>query len=147
MNQLKNLIAGMAGAAALNILHETLRKKYDNVPRVDLVGKEAVQKTLTHFGKPITNDNHLYQVTLAGDLLSNAAYYALIGSGKSQAVWSKSIVIGLAAGIGAVALPEPMGLDPQPVTKSNQVKLLTVGYYLFGALVTGAVLKILQKGK
>lgn len=137
----------MAGAAALNILHETLRKKYENVPRVDLVGKEAVQKTLTHFGKPITNDHHLYKVTLAGDLLSNAAYYALIGSGKGTAVWSKSLVIGLAAGIGAVALPEPMGLNPKPVTKSTKVKILTVGYYLFGALVTGAVLKLLQKGK
>jgi hypothetical protein len=52
---------------------------------------------------------------------------------------------GLSAGIGAIALPEPMGLDPSPVAKNGQVKLLTISYYLMGAVVTGLVLNLLKK--
>lgn len=54
-------------------------------------------------------------------------------------------MMGLSAGIGAVTLPEPMGLDPKPVAKNNQVKTLTIGYYLLGAVVTGLTLTLMKK--
>jgi hypothetical protein len=53
--------------------------------------------------------------------------------------------MGLSAGIGAITLPKPMGLDPEPVAKNDQVKILTVGYYLAGAVVTGLVSNLLKK--
>ena len=48
MSQFKNLLAGLTGAIALNILHETVRKTSANAPRIDLLGEEALQKTLNH---------------------------------------------------------------------------------------------------
>ena len=53
--------------------------------------------------------------------------------------------MGLSAGIGALKMPEPLGLDDTPVTHTNTTKALTVGYYLFGALVTAAMLKTILK--
>jgi hypothetical protein len=145
MSTLKNLVAGFTGAIALNMLHETLKNEKSNVPRIDLLGEDALQKTLKHFGTSIENKKDLYKATLAGDVLSNTFYYSLIGAGNPAYIWPKAIFFGLSAGIGALKLPEPMGLDPEPVTKTDQVKVLTVGYYVFGALVTAVVLNLLSK--
>jgi hypothetical protein len=144
MSKLKNLIAGLAGAVALNILHETLKKESNNVPRIDLLGKDAMQKTLEYFGGHIDDKETLYNATLAGDIVSNTLYYSIIGAGQAKFLWPKAIFVGLSAGIGAVKLPKPMGLDERPVTKTDEVKVLTVGYYLFGALVTAAVVNLLK---
>jgi len=145
MSKLKNLIAGLAGAVALNILHETLKKKSDNVPRVDLLGEDALQRTLNYFGGNIDHKETLYNATLAGDIVGNTLYYSIIGAGNAKYLWPKVIFVGLSAGIGAVKLPKPMGLDETPVAKNDQVKVLTVGYYLFGAIVTGLAVKMLSK--
>jgi hypothetical protein len=144
MSKLKNLIAGLAGAVALNILHETLKKESNDVPRIDLLGEDAIQKTLKYFGGHIDNKETLYNATLAGDIVSNTLYYSIIGAGQAKYLWPKAIFVGLSAGIGAVKLPKPMGLDDTPVTKTDEVKVLTVGYYLFGALVTAGVVNLLK---
>lgn len=145
INKIKNLIAGLAGAVALNILHESLKKKGSDMPRVDLLGEEALQKTINYFGGNINNEKTLYEATLAGDILGNTLYYSLIGTGDRKYLWPKAVIIGLSAGIGAITLPKPMGLDPEPVAKNDQVKILTAGYYLAGAIVTGIVLNMLKK--
>jgi len=145
MSNIKNMIAGLAGAIALNVLHETLKEK-SNTPRVDLLGEEALQKGLSKVGAKIDNEQDLYKATLTGDIISNTLYYSLIGAGDVKYIWPKAIFLGLTAGIGAVKLPEPMGLDSEPVAKNDQVKVMTVGYYIFGAVVTALVLKVLKKG-
>lgn len=147
MGLIKNITAGFIGSVALNYLHETLRKNETNVPKINLLGEEAINKTLVTIGQaPITDQEELYQTTLKADLISNTMYYSLIG-GKSSLIWPKAILLGLCAGIGAVKLPEPLGLNPAPTNKTAQVKALTVGYYLLGALVTAVVLKTLTKSK
>lgn len=144
MGLIKNITAGFIGSVALNLLHETLRKNAANVPHINIIGEQAINKTLSKYGRPITNPEELHNVTLKADIIANTMYYSLIGGNKNF-VWPKAIFLGLSAGIGALKLPEPMGLNPEPVTRTNQTKVLTVGYYLFGALVTAYVLKTLSK--
>ena len=145
MSKIRNLLAGLAGATALNVLHESLKKKSPDMPRVDLLGEIVLQKTLNYFGGSIDSKENLYKATLAGDVVGNTLYYSLIGTGNQKYLWPKAIFMGLSAGIGAITLPEPLGLDPQPVAKNNQVKVLTVAYYLLGAVVTGLVLNAMRK--
>ena len=145
MDKIKNLIAGFAGALALNILHESLKDKSSDVPRIDRLGEESLGHTLDFLGIGGKRGENLYGATLAGDLISNTIYYSLIGSGNTKNVFCRSIASGLAAGLGAVTLPKPMGLNPKPVAKNNQVKILTVAYYLVGALVTASVIKVIKK--
>jgi hypothetical protein len=145
MKIVKALIGGFAGAIALNILHETVKKLNPDAPRVDLVGEEALSKGLDAIGiNPPTGDA-LYAATLAGDVISNGLYYTAIGFGSRKHLWTCAAVTGLTAGLGAIALPGPMGLDDKPVTRTDTTKVLTVGWYLFGALVTAAVLTKLQE--
>jgi len=144
MRWIKNIAAGLIGSVALNILHETVRKNVKNAPEVNLLGAEAVNKTLGHYGRPIQDPNDLHKVTLELDLIANAAYYSAIG-GSGKYIWPKAIAMGLGAGLGALKLPKPLGLDPTPVTETTQKQALTVGYYLFGALVTALALKTILK--
>jgi len=139
----KNFLAGLGGAIVLNLLHESLKKKSIDTPRIDLVGEEALQKVLGYFGNKIDNKDTLYKATLAGDLISNATYYSMIGN-SSNNVWGKAVSLGLVAGIGAVVVPKEIGLDETPVAKNTQVKAMTVAYYLAGALATAAILTALK---
>ena len=140
MKLAKNLLAGLTGAVALNILHETLKKTSQDMPRIDLLGEEALQKGLNLFGYEISDDDNLYLATLGADIVSNASYYSMIGAGSNKQIWPKAIALGLAAGIGAVTLPKPIGLNPEPVARNIKVSALTIAYYLAGALVTASVL-------
>ncbi|MDQ1096447.1 MULTISPECIES: hypothetical protein [Chryseobacterium] len=126
----KKILAGLGGAIALNLLHETIRKNFNNVPEVNKVGEEALNKALDKADMKITNHDQLYAATLAGDVISNGIYYA------TTATSGFNIASGLLAGIGAVALPKKMGLDDTPVAETTEKKVMTVAYYLFGAVVT-----------
>lgn len=126
----KKILAGLGGALALNLVHEMVRKNFDNVPEVNKVGEEALNKALETMDLKITDQDQLYIATLAGDVVSNGIYYA------ATATSGFNLASGVAAGIGAVVLPKNMGLDDSPVAETTQKKLMTVGYYLFGAVVT-----------
>ena len=54
------------------------------------------------------------------------------------------VLSGTLAGVGAVYLPSQMGLDDRPVAATDQKKLLTVGYYLLGAVVTRLIYKTIK---
>jgi hypothetical protein len=126
----KKIIAGLGGAIALSLLHEAVRRNFDNVPEINKVGEEALNKALDKADMKITNQDQLYAATLAGDVIGNGMYYA------TTATSGFNIASGLAMGLGALALPEKLGLDEKPVAETNQKKVMTVAYYLFGAVIT-----------
>ena len=145
MTTARNIIAGLGGAIALNLLHQAFAKTDKDAPRLDLVGEEAVQKGLEAVGEtPIKDEKNLFATALGADLISNALYFSMIGVGNNKNAWSKALGLGLTAGTGAVTLPKMLGLNPTPITKTNKTKSMTVGYYLAGALVTAGILKFMD---
>lgn len=145
MKLLKNLVGGLVGAVALNILHEAAKRFDHDAPRIDLVGEEAVSKTMDNAGlAPFTGDS-LYVAALAGDLISNALYYSTIGVGNKNNLLLRGAAIGLGAGIGALVITEPIGLSDAPITKTDKTKALTVAWYVFGGVVTALTIKLLRK--
>lgn len=142
---LRSFIGGIVGAAALNIIHQTVAKVDPDAPRVDLVGEEALSKGLRQAGISPPAGNTLFTATLAADLLSNAAYFSLAGLARKKHVLGTGTAIGLAAGIGALTLTEPLGLNDAPVTRTPKTKILTVAWYTIGGLVAGAVIYQLRK--
>lgn len=140
-----SIIGGIAGAVALNLLHETVKRFNHKAPRVDLIGEEAITKGMKALGKEPLHGDALYAATLAIDLLSNAFYYGLIGAGKKKHLIAKGVTYGALAGFGALTLTEPIGLSDAPVTRSKETSLMTVAYYAFGGLVSALVIKALRK--
>ncbi|GAB3927266.1 hypothetical protein [Mucilaginibacter myungsuensis] len=145
-NLTSNIIGGIAGAIALNVLHQVVKQFVHEAPRVDLVGEEALSKGLEKVGIEPPTGNALFTATMAADLVSNAVYYATIGMGKKK----KNLVYhgaayGITAGIGALTLTEPMGLNDAPVNRTDATKVMTVAWYTIGGIVAGAVIKALRK--
>jgi hypothetical protein len=137
--------SGAAGAAAITVVHESLRRLYPKAPRMDLLGMTALAKLLRQMDSKVPNRNALYGWTIVGDLLSNSLYYSMAGIGRSKNALLRGSLLGLAAGLGAVFLPEPLGLNEEYSNKTTETKVVTVGLYLLGGLITAAVLKAWSK--
>jgi|GEM_PF-162458 len=143
----KELIAGVIGAVALNLLHEIMKRFITDAPRIDELGKESINKSLDKLHLNQLKGDPLYLTTLVSDVVSNSLYYSLIPNEQFKILWPKSVLYGLAAGIGALVLPKKLGLQSKPVTHTKQTKILTVGYYVFGALVTAVTYSLLKRSK
>ena len=135
---------GIAGAVTLTLLHETVRRHNPDAPRMDLLGMEAVAKALNGAEVKVPEKGKLFKITMAGDILSNSIYYSLAGVGNAHQAILRGIFLGLAAGIGAVYLPKPLGLAQAPSNRTLQTKLMTVTLYSAGGAVAGVVSKVME---
>jgi len=128
-----SLVSGMAGAVALTAVHQAARAVTDSAPRMDVVGMRALSRGVQAVGAG-TPDMHkgLYRATLAGDLICNSAYYSLATS------YTRGAVMGLAAGIGALLLPERVGLGAPPRSELLSNQVMTVAWYVLGGLAAAA---------
>ena len=133
-----SLLSGVAGAVALTAAHQAARAVTDNAPRMDVVGMRAVSRTVDAAGAeaPRTHTG-LYRATLAGDLICNSAYYSLATS------YTRGAALGLLAGIGALVLPQKMGLGVPPHSDLLSNQLMTVGLYLIGGIAAAATAQCL----
>lgn len=135
---------GIAGAVALTLIHETVRRISANAPRMDLLGMQAIAKSLHGVNADVPQEDNLFKITMAGDVLSNSIYYSLAGFGDKQKAMLRGTLLGLAAGIGAIYLPKPLGLNEAPSNRTVQTKLMTVVFYLMGGAVAGITGRLLE---
>ena len=136
--------AGLAGAVVLTVTHQVLKKLVVDAPRMDLLGKEALQKDADKTGTKLPEKN-LYNITMAADIASNTLYYALAAMGKSKNATLRSGLLGLAAGIGGVMLPKRLRLTNAYSDRTLTTRLLTMAIYSLGGLVSGKIASALQK--
>ncbi len=136
----KKLIAGFGGAIALSILHRIVKDNFNDAPDFHEVEEEAIDKSLGKMNLQVKDHDRLYNATVAGDILTNALYYAFTP-------FKLNSVIGALGGAGAMVLPKKLGLDNTPIAGTDRKKLMTVGYYVVGALVAGGIYKMLNRRK
>ncbi len=145
MKVAQSIQSGLAGAAALTIAHEVIRKTILDAPRMDRLGMTALSKLLRAGGSDVPRQKPLFFATMAGDLLANTLYYSLTGVGEKGNHLLKGAVLGLSAGIGAVVLPKHLDLPSWPSNRTTTTKLLTVGLYFLGGIVAASVLNSIEK--
>lgn len=138
---------GIAGAVALTLIHETVRRLTDDAPRMDLLGMEAIAKTLDSADVKVPEKGKLFKITMAGDILSNSVYYSLAGLGNEHNAILRGTILGLAAGVGAVYLPKSLGLNTAPARRTYQTALMTAALYSTGGLIAGVVSKLIENKK
>ncbi|MBB5233775.1 hypothetical protein [Deinococcus budaensis] len=137
------LLGGLAGAVTVTLLNETVRRQVPHAPRMDVIGERALSGALDAAGVEPPRGEALYRWTMLGDLVSNTLYYALVGVGARQGGWARGGALGLAAGLGAVYLPEPLGLGRQPGARRPVTPVLTAAWYLAGGLAAAATYRAL----
>lgn len=140
-------VGGLAGACALTIINQVIAKFDKSAPRLDLLGMNAVAKFVKSPKGTPDIVQKLLPMSVAGDLISNTLYYGLAGGGTKQTTLIKGALLGLGAGLGAVALPKPMGLDETPTNLTAKTQALTVFYYILGGLVAAATINAIQENE
>lgn len=142
---LQALGSGVAGACALTVIHQTAKRVTDKAPRADILGMRAIARTVRRAGGEPPTDDRLFWWSLLGDMVSNSLYYSLAGVGNENKAWMRGGLLGLGAGVGAVALPGPLGLGTRPTNRTRATQLMTVAWYLVGGLAAAATARCLAQ--
>ncbi|HEY9678960.1 MAG TPA: hypothetical protein V6C76_13205 [Drouetiella sp.] len=145
---IRALINGFAGACALTVAHEVVRKTRPNAPRLDILGMRSVAKLLSSFGVEPPEGARLRQFALVSDLVSNTIFFAGVGAKPGLATWVKGINLGLGMGVGAITVPKNVGLgkDSDLLTKrTTATAVTTVGLYVLAGLTAAAVAQMGRK--
>jgi len=137
-------VSGAAGAVALTAVHQAARGRVPNAPRMDVLGMRAIARGANAAGLRPPTGRRLHRSTLAGDLVSNALYYALVGWAGRRAPLNGAL-LGAAAGLGALVLPPVIGLDEPPHVESWANRIMTVAWYTLGGVVAGATYRRLAQ--
>jgi hypothetical protein len=143
---LSSALGGLAGACALTVLNESVKKLDKDASRMDLLGMNAVAKLMKGSGiKTPATPGKLMPVSLAGDLISNSLYFGMASAGDKKKTMIRGALLGLGAGVGAVTLAKPLGLDERAANVPVKTKALTVAWYVIGGLVAAAVINLIAK--
>jgi hypothetical protein len=130
-------VSGAVGATVLTMVHQIGVGTLPDAPRMDVVGMRALGRLVP---SAWTQDpDRLYRLTMVGDLVSNSIYYAGVAGRTPSETWSRGLLLGTAAGVGALIVPQRVGLGDPPHSESRRNQILTVAWYLLGGLAAAAV--------
>jgi hypothetical protein len=142
--KISSALGGLAGACALTVLNESAKKMDKDAPRLDLLGMNAAAKLIKGSGlNPSTGQ--LRSVALGGDLISTSLYYGMANAGNKKSTLLHGALLGLGAGVSALSLAKPLGLDERVLNASPKTKALTIAWYIIGGLVAAAVINLIDK--
>jgi len=143
-SSLKAIATGAAGAATVTLAHEVVRQLVPHPPRMDRLGMAALTRVLHAAGAPVPRGTKLRGYTLLGDLASNALFYAPLAMRGKRPVL-RGLALGIAAGIGAVALTPVLGLPRRHRGITLRTQAMTVALYALGGLAAGAMASLLDR--
>ncbi|HEX5819151.1 MAG TPA: hypothetical protein VFY20_09745 [Gemmatimonadales bacterium] len=130
------VVSGAAGAVALTAIHQLARHRLEYPPRMDVLGKRALARLMRSAGWMPRDEQVLERNAFAGDLVANTAYYAAVSLAPRHPLRC-GVLLGVAAGLGALLLPPVMGLGYPPHSNAWSNRVMTVAWYTLGGLVAG----------
>ena len=133
-------LSGLAGAFTVTVLNEAVRRAAPRIaPRMEILGMRAAKAGFEAANIEVPPRRELIKETLAAEVVSNSAYYSLVGLVDPEDAIVTGTALGLAAGVGAVLLPGPMGLGEEPSARTPATIVMTVAWYLAGGLAAGMI--------
>ena len=136
---------GLTGATTLTLLQEALHKMDPKAPSTKLLNKPGIIKRLKKQSKKKGKSSNKLYINLAGELLSNAAFFGLTALGKKKNAVLRGGLLGAAAGLGAAFLNN----DDENISHHDDIKkkLMTISLYTAGGLLAGTAIKKLNKAR
>lgn len=146
-NKTAAALSGFIGACTLTLIHESVRRIVPAAPRMDILGMRAIARTLRKADVTPPDPEPLHAIALVGDVLSNSAYYSLVGAGNGEGDGAllRGTLLGAAAGVGAVLLPGPLGLGDGPSRRTTATVVMTIGWYTAGGVAAAVAYRCLAK--
>ena len=141
-------LAGLAGALAMTVAHESIRRVLPEAPRLDSLGRRALARGIRAAGQAPPGGDALQAVALAGDVAFNAGVFgAAVALGPPATAPARGALAGLAAGLATLALPPHLGIGPGPRALPPATRALTIGLYAGGGWVAGVAYRRLARGR
>jgi hypothetical protein len=138
-HKLAALAGGIAGALIIKGIHELVKKLDQDVPHFDHFDLNATQKNNFFGGEG--ESAKLFSGGLTGDLLNNAIHNSVTGLSDKDADL-KSGILGIASGLGAVYLPEMLGINKEHKGHSDKKHhVLASIYNLAGVFIASKVVE------
>lgn len=125
----------MVGAGAVTILNQLGKRFLPHAPRLDVLGMRLFAKLFKRANVAPPKGKALLGLSLIGEMISNSAFYGLVGMGNPKNAWVRGGLLGLAAGVGAAALPETMDLGKCPTARRKSTVVATIAWYVLGGLL------------
>lgn len=138
------LAGGLAGTLTVASMHEAMRRVSPDAPRMDVLDMDLIRKGLKSVNREVPGEDALQRWAVGGELFCDTAYYGLVGMGGKKGAWLRGAILGLAAGITAVALPKPLGLPAESSNKTLSTRIMTVGLYVIGGLAAAAMTQLVD---
>ena len=133
-----SLASGAIGAGVLTLIHQSAKGRLPRAPRMDVVGMRAVDRVTQWIGARVLPRPQLHRAALAGALIANSLYYSMVVGRTPAETWRRGLMLGAMAGVGALSLPEPLGLGTAPHSSDRGNQLMTVAWYVLGGLAAAA---------
>jgi len=111
---------------------------------MDVLGMRALRRFAPAFRHEPPRSTRLHRWALAGDLIANTMYYSAVPARSRQETWTRAAALGLSAGAGALLLPRQAGLGEPPHSERPANQVMTVAWYVAGALASAAVANLLR---
>ena len=142
-----SLASGAIGAGVLTLIHQSAKDRLPRAPRMDVVGMRAIDHVTQWIGARVLPRPQLHRAALAGDLIANSLYYSMVVGRTPAETWRRGLMLGAMAGVGALSLPERLGLGTPPGSGSRSNQLMTVAWYVLGGLAAAAAANAFRSGR
>lgn len=130
--------SGLAGAIGVTVLNQVAKRFLPAAPRLDLLGLRLASAGFRKAGLKPPHGWPIGLVALLGDLFSNSLFFGLVGAGGPRMALLRGGALGLAMGVGAVALPEPLGVGKGPSAGTSRTAAQTIAWYVLGGLLAAS---------
>ncbi|HEX2534895.1 MAG TPA: hypothetical protein VHK69_14220 [Chitinophagaceae bacterium] len=136
MKLAKVMESGVSGAAGLALIQEAMHLLDNRMPRASLLHKTGVFNNLQNENGTKKTKNTLAE--LGGEILTNAAFFGLVGLGSKKNALKRGALIGAAAGLGATFIK---GADENGVRKTLPEHAATLALYTAGGVLAGLAMQ------
>jgi hypothetical protein len=127
--------SGLVGATSVAILNHMASRFLPGAPRLDILGLQLVTAAFKKLGIRSPSGLPAQALALLGSLASNSMFYGLVGLGGPKTAWLRGGALGLAMGLGVLALPPVFGIGKRETRRTPTTKAGTLLWYILGGIL------------
>jgi hypothetical protein len=139
--------SGLVGATSVAILNYAASRFLPAAPRLDILGLQLVTAAFKRLGIRPPTGLPAQALALLGSLASNSMFYGLVGLGGPKTAWLRGGALGLAMGLGVLALPPAFGIGKRETSRTPTTKAGTLIWYILGGILAALTFAASQEYK
>jgi hypothetical protein len=137
--------SGVVGATSVALLNYLGSRYLPSAPRLDILGLQLAAAAFDRLGIRPPRGLPMKILALVGSLASNSMFHGLVGLGTPRTAWLRGGALGLAMGLGVLALPAALGVGERETGRTPRAKLGTLAWYVLGGILAALTFAASQR--